>query len=116
MAFLAWPCRCGRDCAVLRLGVDDERTEMVQTPALLESRQLRCLSQGLRLAWAGLALLAAVGIAVSYLRLTTATPEESLLYLQDQCWRHDPPRAEHSQSLVDVAARAARPSAKKEPS
>jgi hypothetical protein len=41
----------------------------------------------LRLVWAALAVLAAAGIAVSYLRQTTATPEESLLYLQDQCWR-----------------------------
>lgn len=41
----------------------------------------------LRLVWAGLALLAAAGITVSYLRWTTATPEEQLLYLQDQCWR-----------------------------
>lgn len=37
--------------------------------------------------WAGLALLAAAGVAVSYMRWTTATPEESLIYLQDQCWR-----------------------------
>jgi hypothetical protein len=41
----------------------------------------------LRLVWLGLAVLAAVGIAASYLRQTAATPEESLLYLQDQCWR-----------------------------
>jgi hypothetical protein len=41
----------------------------------------------LRLVWVGLAVLAAAGIAASYLRRTTATPEESLLYLQDQCWR-----------------------------
>ena len=39
------------------------------------------------LAWLGLALLAAAGIAVSYRRWTTATPEEQLVYLQDQCWR-----------------------------
>jgi hypothetical protein len=41
----------------------------------------------LRLVWAGLAVLTAAGIAASYLRQTTATTEESLLYLQDQCWR-----------------------------
>jgi hypothetical protein len=45
------------------------------------------LRQALRLAWASLAVLAAAGIAASYLRWATATPEESLLYLQDQCWR-----------------------------
>ncbi len=41
----------------------------------------------LRLVWAILAVLAVTGIMASYLRQTTATPEESLLYLQDQCWR-----------------------------
>jgi hypothetical protein len=41
----------------------------------------------LRFVWAGLAVLAATGIVAGYLRLTTATPEESLLYLQDECWR-----------------------------
>ncbi len=41
----------------------------------------------LGIVWAGLVLLAAAGVAVSYMRWTTATPEESLLYLQDQCWR-----------------------------
>ncbi|HTU92661.1 MAG TPA: hypothetical protein VMF69_21450 [Gemmataceae bacterium] len=41
----------------------------------------------LGLVWAVLAVIAAVGIAANYLRRTTATPEESLLYLQDQCWR-----------------------------
>ena len=33
-------------------------------------------------------LLAATGIIVHYRRLTSATTEECLLYLQDQCWRH----------------------------
>lgn len=42
----------------------------------------------LRLIWVALALLAATGIISSYVRLTTAAPQESLLYLQDQCWRH----------------------------
>jgi hypothetical protein len=42
----------------------------------------------LLLVWAALTLVAATGIISSYVRLTTATPEESLLYLQDQCWRH----------------------------
>jgi hypothetical protein len=41
----------------------------------------------LRLVWACLTVLATAGIAASYLRRATATPEESLLYLQDQCWR-----------------------------
>lgn len=42
----------------------------------------------LRFAWAILAVLAVTGIVTSYLRRATASPEESLLYLQDQCWRH----------------------------
>jgi hypothetical protein len=41
----------------------------------------------LRLVWAALAVLAVVGIATSYLRQASATPEESLMFLQDQCWR-----------------------------
>jgi hypothetical protein len=41
----------------------------------------------LRLVWAILAVLAVAGVTASYLRQTTATPEEGLLYLQDQCWR-----------------------------
>jgi hypothetical protein len=45
------------------------------------------IARELGLAWAGLALLAAAGVAVSYLRWTTATPEEQLVYLQEQCWR-----------------------------
>jgi hypothetical protein len=45
------------------------------------------IAHELRLIWAGLALLAAAGVAVSYLRWTTATPEEQFVYLQDQCWR-----------------------------
>lgn len=43
--------------------------------------------RALLIAWASLAVLAATGIVAGYLRWTTATPEESLLYLQDQCWR-----------------------------
>lgn len=39
------------------------------------------------LTWLGLALTAATGIVVSYLRWATATPQEQLVYLQDQCWR-----------------------------
>lgn len=39
------------------------------------------------LVWIGLAMLAVAGTFAGYLRWTTATPEESLLYLQDQCWR-----------------------------
>jgi hypothetical protein len=41
----------------------------------------------LRLVWVCLAVLAAAGIVTGYLRRATATSEESLLYLQDQCWR-----------------------------
>lgn len=48
----------------------------------------RELWRGLRLAWLSLATLAATGIIANYLRQTSATAEESLLYLQDQCWRH----------------------------
>jgi len=54
-------------------------------PSLGVSRELWRV---LRLAWVVLAVLATIGIVTSYLRLATATPEESLLYLQDQCWRH----------------------------
>jgi len=41
----------------------------------------------LRLVWAVLAVLAIGGIVASYVRQSAATPQESLLYLQDQCWR-----------------------------
>ncbi len=41
----------------------------------------------LRIAWIALALTAATGIVAGYLRRTMATPEESLLYLQDELWR-----------------------------
>jgi hypothetical protein len=44
--------------------------------------------RALRLVWGGLAIVAAMGIVAGYLRQTLATPEESLLYLQDQLWRH----------------------------
>lgn len=37
--------------------------------------------------WVGLAVVAALGTAAAYLRQANATPEESLLYLQDQLWR-----------------------------
>lgn len=46
------------------------------------------LWRALQLVWASLAVLGVTGIVVSYLRWTTATPEECLLFLQDQCWRH----------------------------
>ncbi len=42
----------------------------------------------LQIVWAALALLATAGVSASYLRLTSATPEESLMYLQDEVWRH----------------------------
>jgi hypothetical protein len=45
------------------------------------------LWRALQIAWVSLALLGTTGIVASYLRRATATPEESLLYLQDQCWR-----------------------------
>jgi hypothetical protein len=41
----------------------------------------------LQIAWASLAVMAATGIVAGYLRWIAATPEESLIYLQDQCWR-----------------------------
>ena len=40
-----------------------------------------------RIVWTVLGLLATTGIVVHYVRLTTATPEESILYLQDELWR-----------------------------
>jgi hypothetical protein len=52
-----------------------------------ETASLQDLLRELGLVWAFLALLAAAGIAVSYMQWTTATPEEQLIYLQDQCWR-----------------------------
>jgi hypothetical protein len=47
----------------------------------------RELWRTLRIIWPILALMAAAGIVAGYLRLTTASPEESLLYLQDELWR-----------------------------
>lgn len=41
----------------------------------------------LQLLWVSLAMLAVTGVLTGYRRWTTATPEESLLFLQDQCWR-----------------------------
>jgi hypothetical protein len=48
----------------------------------------RPLWRVLQIGWAALALLATTGIAAGFLRRMTATPEESLLYLQDELWRH----------------------------
>ncbi len=62
--------------------------------ATFQSRQLGTvppldiLPIELRFVWACLAVLAATGVLVSYRRWTAATPQESLLFLQDQCWRH----------------------------
>jgi hypothetical protein len=42
----------------------------------------------LQLVWLALVFLATAGGVAHYLRRSTATPEESLLYLQDQLWRH----------------------------
>jgi hypothetical protein len=44
--------------------------------------------RALQIVWMLLALLAASGVVVHYRRRSTATPEESLLYLQDELWRH----------------------------
>jgi hypothetical protein len=41
----------------------------------------------LRLVWLVLGVLAAAGIVSTYRRWATATPRESLLYLQDEVWR-----------------------------
>jgi hypothetical protein len=41
----------------------------------------------IRIVWAGLTIVAVTGVVAGYLRRTLATPEESLLYLQDQLWR-----------------------------
>lgn len=41
----------------------------------------------LRVVWAVVATVTATGIVVGYLRLATASPQESLLYLQDELWR-----------------------------
>jgi hypothetical protein len=43
--------------------------------------------RALQVIWGSLAALAVVGIVATFLRWMTATPEESLLYLQDQIWR-----------------------------
>jgi hypothetical protein len=43
--------------------------------------------RSLQVVWASLAVLATAGIVAGYLRWTSATREESLLYLQDQIWR-----------------------------
>lgn len=43
--------------------------------------------RGVRIVWSFLALLATAGIVFHYVRLTTATPEESIMYLQDELWR-----------------------------
>jgi len=41
----------------------------------------------LRVSWAVLAVVTATAFVAGYVRRATATPEESLLYLQDQLWR-----------------------------
>lgn len=46
------------------------------------------LWRALQIVWIMLALLAVGGSAVYYRRRSTATPEESLLCLQDELWRH----------------------------
>lgn len=46
------------------------------------------LWRALQLVWTALVLLAVGGIIAHYLRRSTATVEESLLYLQDELWRH----------------------------
>jgi hypothetical protein len=41
----------------------------------------------LRLIWVFVLVLTATAILVGYRRMTVATPDESLLYLQDEVWR-----------------------------
>jgi hypothetical protein len=43
--------------------------------------------RALQIVWASLAVLAAAGTVAGYVRWRSATPDESLLYLQDQLWR-----------------------------
>lgn len=57
-------------------------------PRELEAEPLLATLRELGPVWACLVVVAAVGTAVSYLRWTTATPQEQLVFLQDQCWRH----------------------------
>lgn len=57
----------------------------------------RPLWRVLQIGWTALSVLAITGILAGYLRLTTATPEESLLYLQDQLWR----QTRREQSLLN---------------
>ncbi len=66
-----------------------EMMDIATVPARqLQTAQTLDLPRELGFLWAGLAVLAAAGTLAGYLRWTTATPEESVLYLQDQCWRH----------------------------
>lgn len=53
-------------------------------PPLDMSREL---FRTLRIIWAGLAIVGATAVVAGYLRQAAATPEESLLYLQDVAWR-----------------------------
>jgi hypothetical protein len=70
--------------------------------------------RALRLAWAILAMLAATGIIGSYLWLSTTSPAESFLYLQDQCWRQT--RREQSSLNRWLTWARLRAQRKKEPS
>lgn len=47
----------------------------------------RPIWRALQVVWISLAVLAVTGVVASYVRWTKATLEESLLFLQDQCWR-----------------------------
>lgn len=58
---------------------------MDQTPKLDIPK---VLWPALLVGWAVLTVLAVVGAISGYARHSTATPEESLLYLQDQLWRN----------------------------
>jgi hypothetical protein len=58
---------------------------MIETAPLLEMPVK--VWRTLRIAWLVLAVLATTATVAGYLRWATATPEESLLYLQDQLWR-----------------------------
>lgn len=87
MAFLgfALPLWTGLSVLIWALEVADLSIPPGMEP---DSEQSLYLPRELGFVWASLAMVAAVGVMAGYLRWTTATPEEQLVYLQDQCWRH----------------------------
>lgn len=65
-----------------------ELMDLATPPARqIDATQSLDLPRELGFVWAALAVLAAAGTLAGYLRWITATPEEQLVYLQDQCWR-----------------------------